>query len=252
VWTAGQFETHPRAGYQATVHSGQWTRYREGAGERLGEQAGEQLGPVTARSGRLTAEGHQLGRARHRERDRVGYRYQRHRLGRRRVDVEPGVERVDEPFVADERAMLEGFLDWNRRTLLVKCEGLTGDQLAQQAVPPSTLSLLGLVRHVTDVERTWLRFRFGGERVEPVHGPPDVAFGEVDPAHAEQDITLLVAEWDAARRAVAGLALDHIFVSPRWGELSLRWAYHHMNGEYCRHNGHADLLRQRIDGTTGT
>jgi len=164
----------------------------------------------------------------------------------------PPVERVDEPFVADERAMLEGFLDWNRRTLLVKCAGLTGDQLAQQAVPPSTLSLLGLVRHVTDVERTWFRFRFGGERVEPVHGPPDVAFGEVDPAHAEQDIALLVAEWDAARRAVAGLALDHIFVSPRWGELSLRWAYHHMNGEYCRHNGHADLLRQRIDGTTGT
>src|SRR5262245_61841345 len=132
----------------------------------------------------------------------------------------PPVDRTDEPFVADERAMLEGFLDWNRRTLLVKCSGLTGDQLARQAVPPSTLSLLGLVRHVTDVERTWFRFRFAGEQVHPVHGSPDVAFDEVDPDHAERDIALLVAEWEAPRRAVADLSLDHVFVSPRWGELS--------------------------------
>ena len=167
----------------------------------------------------------------------------------------PDVVRVDEPFVADERAMLEGFLDFGRSTLLLKCSGLTGAQLAQRAVSPSMLSLLGLVRHVAEVERTWFRRRFGGQDLDRLYwraDQPQAAFEEVDPGRAEQDIACLVAEWQAARRAVAGLPLDHIFVSDRWGEMSLRWAYCHMISEYNRHNGHADLLRERIDGHTGT
>jgi Protein of unknown function (DUF664) len=165
------------------------------------------------------------------------------------------VERVDEPFVAGERAMLEGFLEFGRSTLLVKCSGLTGAQLAIRALPPSRLSLLGLVRHVTEVERTWFRRRFGGEAVGSVYGRPDrpdVAFEEVEAGSAEQDLARLTAEWQAARRAVAKLPLEHVFVSDRWGPMQLRWAYCHLTSEYDRHNGHADLLREAIDGTTGT
>jgi hypothetical protein len=167
----------------------------------------------------------------------------------------PAVVRVDEPFIGDERVVLQGFLDYGRRTLLVKCAGLTGAQLVSRAVPPSTLSLLGLVRHVTDVERTWFRRRFGGADLASVYPRPDrpeAAFEDVEAGRAEQDIACLVAEWEAADRAVEHLPLDHVFVSDRWGEMSLRWAYCHLTGEYDRHNGHADLLRQRIDGVTGT
>jgi hypothetical protein len=167
----------------------------------------------------------------------------------------PDVARADEPFVASERAMLQGFLDFGRQTLLLKCSGLTGVQLAEKAIPPSTLSLLGLVRHVTDVERTWFRRRFASEAVDNLYqqaGRPEAAFEDVDPDQAEQHIAALVAEWRAADRAVAHLSLDDIFVSDRWGPMSLRWAYSHMNSEYRRHNGHADMLRERIDGSTGT
>jgi hypothetical protein len=169
--------------------------------------------------------------------------------------IVPDVDRIEEPFVADERAMLQGFLDFGRSTLLLKCSGLTGTALAQRPVNPSTLSLLGLVRHVTEVERTWFRRRFGGEDVDgPYRRPdrPDAAFHDVDPARAEQDIAGLVAEWHAADRAVACLTLEHTFVSDRWGDMSLRWAYSHLISEYNRHNGHADMLRQCIDGVTGT
>jgi hypothetical protein len=167
----------------------------------------------------------------------------------------PAVNRVDEPTVADERTMLRGFLDFGRQTLLLKCSGLTGAQLGTRSVPPSSLSLLGLGRHVTDVERNWLRRRFGGQEIPSVYTRPDrpgAAFEDVDPDAAEQDIARLVAEWEAADRAVADLPLDHVFPHPRFGDMSLRWVYHHMISEYDRHNGHADLLRERIDGVTGS
>jgi hypothetical protein len=129
------------------------------------------------------------------------------------------------------------------------------EQLVVRSCPPSRLSLLGLVRHVTDVERTWLRRRFGGEAVGSVYarpGHPDAAFDGVDAGRAERDLARLVEEWQAARRAVEALPLDHVYVSERWGPMQLRWALHHLTSEYDRHNGHADLLRERIDGRTGT
>ena len=150
--------------------------------------------------------------------------------------------------------MLEGFLDWQRGTLLHKCAGLTGEQLARKACLPSDLSLLGLVRHMTDVERTWFRRRFAGQDLDGVYwreDAPKAAFADVDPAGAEADLARLVAEQEAARKAVAGLSLDDVFVSERWGEMSLRWCYGHMTAEYARHCGHADLLRERVDGVTG-
>ena len=118
------------------------------------------------------------------------------------------VQQVGEPFVAGERATLKGFLEFGRSTLLVKCSGLTGAQLAAQAVPPSRLSLLGFVRHVTEVERTWFRRRFGGDVLGSVYARPDrpdAAFEEVDADQAEHDLARLTAEWTAARRAVATL-----------------------------------------------
>jgi Protein of unknown function (DUF664) len=166
----------------------------------------------------------------------------------------PRIDRVDEPFTGDERSMVAGRLERCRHSLLYKCAGLTGEQLTQRAVPPSTLSLLGLVRHMTDVERTWFRRRFAGIAVEPAYrreDRPDAAFDEVDPALAEADFGRLTREWDLCRQAVAGATLDDTFVSDRWGVMSLLWVYGHMIEEYARHTGHADLLRERIDGTTG-
>jgi Protein of unknown function (DUF664) len=103
------------------------------------------------------------------------------------VWIAPEADRVDEPFVGSERVVLQGFLDFGRRTLLVKCAGLTGARLAAAATAPSTLSLLGLVRHVTDVERTWLRRRFGGQHVASRYARPDrpdAAFDDLDPGQA--------------------------------------------------------------------
>jgi uncharacterized damage-inducible protein DinB len=131
---------------------------------------------------------------------------------------------------------------------------LEAAQLAVRAAPPSALSLLGLVRHVTDVERTWLRRRFAGQSIETLYArpdSPDAAIDEADERHAERDIARLRAEWADADSAVAGLSLEDLFDSPTWGPMSLRWAYNHLISEYSRHNGHADLLRERIDGRTG-
>ena len=148
--------------------------------------------------------------------------------------------------------MLQAFLDWHRATLLYKCAGLTGEQLARRAIPPSELSLLGLVRHMTKVERAWFRMQFAGEQIDfPFGSDFQAEFEQADPARAEDDFAAFAEECDLARRAVAGASLDEEFT--REGRtLSLRWVYTHMIEEYARHNGHADLLRQRIDGVTGS
>ncbi|GAB4054034.1 DinB family protein [Catellatospora paridis] len=168
----------------------------------------------------------------------------------------PQITRTDEPYVADERALLEGYLDRHRATLLHKCAGLTGRQLAQVSVPPSTLTLLGLVRHLADVERTWFRRRVRGEAVPSLYSHPDgrpgAAFDLADPAGAEADLAALAAEQQACRDAVAGASLDDTFVHERLAQtMSLRWVYLHMIEEYARHNGHADLIREAVDGVTG-
>lgn len=165
----------------------------------------------------------------------------------------PTVEEIDEPFVAEERVMLEGWLDRHRTELLHKCAGLTAEQLATRSVPPSPLSLLGLIRHLTDVERTWFRQRFAGEAVESVYTrneDRDLCFTAVNPANAEREYDALVAEWDSCREAVSSASLVETFAHPRYGDMSLRWIYVHLIREYAGHCGHADLLRERIDGVT--
>ncbi|MFD0577836.1 mycothiol transferase [Dactylosporangium darangshiense] len=138
--------------------------------------------------------------------------------------------------------------------LVGKCTGLTGAKLAEAACPPSTLSLLGLVRHLTDVELEWFHRRFHGRDVQSFYRRPDAkdaAFDEADPDEAERDYERLIAQWRSSREAVAGNALDDAFTDELRGPMSLRAVYLHLIQEYARHNGHADLLRQRIDGETG-
>jgi len=147
--------------------------------------------------------------------------------------------------------MLQAFLDWHRATLLYKCAGLTGEQLADRSVPPSGLSLLGLVRHMTEVERVWFRQRFAGEPVDHLFGGDKTAdFERVDPTRAAADYARLTEEFKLADAAVANASLDDTFTHNN-ELMSLRMIYLHMIEEYARHLGHADLLRERIDGATG-
>jgi uncharacterized damage-inducible protein DinB len=170
--------------------------------------------------------------------------------------IAPEIVRTEPPDVASERTALQGWLDYHRATLLWKCSGLDGAQLTARPVHSSTLSLLGLVRHMSEVERGWFRKRFAGQ---PDLGYlycsdefPDGDFDLGDAAGAERDFAAFKAECAAADEAAAGRSLDDTFGSPRDGRpMDLRWIYLHMIEEYARHNGHADLLRELIDGVTG-
>ena len=149
--------------------------------------------------------------------------------------------------------MLEGYLAWQRATLLNVCSGLTGEQLASRPLPSSTLSLLGLVRHLTKVERIWLSQRSAGLPVPPLYDltlAKDHDFEAGVAADAEQEVEQLRREWAAGDAAVADLPFDRT-VAARDETWSLRMVYVHLIGEYARHNGHADLLREAIDGATG-
>ena len=146
--------------------------------------------------------------------------------------------------------MLLGYLNFQRSTFLMKCTGLTGDELARRAVSPSNISLLGLIRHMAKVERTWFRLRFAGEEVPPLFVGKDVDFDELDPTDARYEYEQLVEEQRLADASVRNASLDDTFT--HGGETyALRFVYVHMIGEYARHNGHADIVRERIDGATG-
>ena len=157
--------------------------------------------------------------------------------------------------MAGEREALQAWLDYHRATLLSKCQGLTGEQLVLRSAEPSTLSLLGLVRHMAEVERWWFR-RFPGESglglLYCSDEYEDGDFDLADPARAEADFQAYREECAQADAAAAGRSLEQTFVHPRSGApIDMRWVYLHMIEEYARHNGHADILRERIDGATG-
>jgi uncharacterized damage-inducible protein DinB len=152
-----------------------------------------------------------------------------------------------------EREMLRDWLDWHRATLLRKCAGLDGPCLARRAVPPSNLSLLGLVRHMSDTERGWVRQTFRGEQIPDLYyrsDAPDTDFEEADPASAEEDFERYRAECRAVDAALQDAMLDDTFTL-RERTVSVRWMWQHLVEEYARHNGHADLLREAIDGSAG-
>jgi hypothetical protein len=170
--------------------------------------------------------------------------------------VAPGAER-SEDYPArrnqPEREMLRDWLDWHRATLLRKCAGLDATRLAMRAVPPSGLSLLGLVRHMSDTERGWVRQTFRGQQIPDLYyrpDTPDADFLEADPARAQEDFGLYLAECRAADAALEGATLDEVFTF-RDKPTSVRWMWQHLVEEYARHNGHADLLREAIDGSAG-
>ena len=162
--------------------------------------------------------------------------------------------RTHAPYVADERTMLESWLDFHRETLAFKCAGLTPGQLRTRSAPPSGLSLLGLVRHMAEVERGWFRKVMAGQAAEPLYftaQDPDGDFHHPDDADPEEAFATWRAEIDEVRKLAAGRSLDDVFTGRRGDAISLRWIYVHMIEEYARHNGHADLIRERIDGVTG-
>ncbi|MFJ9890038.1 DinB family protein [Streptomyces sp. NPDC091287] len=165
-------------------------------------------------------------------------------------------ERTEPALDAAERPMLEGWLDYHRATLAMKCAGLTDAQVREASVPPSAFTLLGLLRHMAEVERGWFREVLAGEEL------PDLYCTEEDPdgefhvtesdTWAEADATWR-AEVAAARKNAAAFGLDDFSkgVGSAGKPFNLRWIYTHMIEEYARHNGHADLVRERVDGATG-
>ncbi|KQX57457.1 MULTISPECIES: DinB family protein [unclassified Streptomyces] len=166
------------------------------------------------------------------------------------------VPRVDPSTTSGEREALEQWLDFHRATLASKCEGLDDAQLRTPSAPPSDLNLLGLVRHMAEVERGWFRNVLAGEKAEWIYSTQEDRDGDI---HATEGDTYeeAFATWQAeiahARALAAPHGLDDLGVGEhRSGEsFNLRWIYLHMIEEYARHNGHADLIRERIDGATG-
>ena len=165
------------------------------------------------------------------------------------------IERIDPDLVSDERTMLRQWLDYHRATLAVKCDGCTDDQLRSRSTEPSTMSLLGLVRHMAEVERSWFRRVMNREDAPARYYDdqnPDGDFDDVDGADVEEAFTYWYDECANARKIEESFdSLDALGVHRVHGEVSLRWVMVHMIEEYARHNGHADLIRERIDGATG-
>ncbi|GGL92434.1 hypothetical protein GCM10010129_40210 [Streptomyces fumigatiscleroticus] len=177
----------------------------------------------------------------------------------RRIELFTGTgseDRFSGPATGDERSMLVAVLDAQRATLKLKCSGL-GPQLALRSVSPSSLSLLGLVRHLADVERRWFRAVLAGHDVELRFSSADAPEGDFDGAGPDPEV--VAASWTAWHAEVAFAEafvaqaphLDIEGHDPWRGTVSLRWVLIHMIEEYARHNGHADLIRERIDGAVG-
>jgi uncharacterized damage-inducible protein DinB len=170
--------------------------------------------------------------------------------------------RVDPPVRADEVTSLRAFLDYHRDTFRWKCAGLTQEQLAR-TLAPSTMTLGGMMKHLALVEVGWFRRTLLGESYPP---PFDSVDWEADPDwewhtardDSPQDLRALFDDCvrradDAIAQALAreGLDTESVRQSRAGGSFSLRWILLHMIEEYARHNGHADLIRESIDGETG-
>ena len=171
------------------------------------------------------------------------------------MELVPGIERVDPDLQGGERELLMQYLDYHRATLRMKCAGLSDEQLRRRAVPPSTLSLLGLVRHLTEVEHNWFARMLDGQPHVPQYwsdSDPDGDFNNLESASVPDVWTSYDAAVAESRRVAA--TFDDVADLARGTTgrpRNLRWVLVHMIEEYARHNGHADLLREAIDGATG-
>ena len=151
--------------------------------------------------------------------------------------------------------MLESWLDFHRVTLQLKCEGLSDEDRKRRPVETSLMSLHGLIRHMAEVERGWFQRSLARRHKEVMlqfstKEMPEADFELVADADWEADLKTWQDECDASRATAADYQLDDLGVT-RWGEVSLRWIYVHMIEEYARHNGHADLIREMLDGAVG-
>jgi uncharacterized damage-inducible protein DinB len=164
-------------------------------------------------------------------------------------------KRAGPPSFGNERDMLRAFLDYHRATLAMKCDGLADEELRARSMPPSALSLLGLVRHMAEVERAWFRRVFDDNDAPLVWSDKTDFQAAYDASASTRDEAFAAweAEVDNSRRIEReAQSLDLAGYQPRWGEqVSLRMVMLHVLLEYGRHNGHADLLREGIDGTVG-
>ncbi len=163
--------------------------------------------------------------------------------------------RPELPKVGDEREILTAYLDWHRETFALKCAGVAPERLSEMAIPPSRLSLHGLLRHLAATERWWFSRQFAGEDLPMLYytdDDPDQDFESLD-GDIDEAFAVWRAECDRSREIVgAASSLDETGTRARTGEpVSLRRILVSMIAEYARHDGHADLLRERIDGATG-
>jgi uncharacterized damage-inducible protein DinB len=154
-----------------------------------------------------------------------------------------------------EREMLEAWLEFHRTTLLLKAEGLADDARKDRPLATSSLSLHGLVRHMAEVERSWFRRVLQRDAETPyIWYDPRVEDSDIVPLdHADwaQDLARWQAECEESRRAAGSRSLEDTGVTRSGKPCSLRWIYVHMIEEYARHNGHADLIRELVDGSVG-
>jgi uncharacterized damage-inducible protein DinB len=160
----------------------------------------------------------------------------------------------DIPRTVDERTTLLSFLTWQRHTLARKCDGLDAEQLRRRSAAPSSLSLLGLVRHLTDVELGWFRRTLDQQDAADLYSTesnPEGDFNDVDSTDPSDVFSAWHAEIKRADEVIARHRLDDEVSQHTGRRVTMRWILVHMVEEYSRHNGHADLLRERIDGATG-
>lgn len=160
------------------------------------------------------------------------------------------------PTLADERTTVLEYLRVYRLTLRLKCDGLTPEQLAMRSVPPSTLSLLGLVRHMANVEDSWFRRRMAGEGGPRLYTEGGDRDGDFNEAVGDADVVAeAFGSWESAIAFADELVAAEPDLGAVYGEgedaFNLRDILVHMVEEYARHCGHADLLRECIDGRTG-
>ena len=163
--------------------------------------------------------------------------------------------RIAPPATADERTLLTAFLDWQRETLARKCAGLSDELLGLHAVPTSNLTLIGLVRHLSVVEWWWLQKVIAGEHPpEPYSATDDrdEEFKDIGSATDESAFAIWRAQSNKSCGVVRDRSPDAQSTHPSTGaQYSLRWVLTHLIEEYARHNGHADLIREAIDGEVG-
>ncbi|WP_460528826.1 DinB family protein [Flindersiella endophytica] len=164
------------------------------------------------------------------------------------------MERIPEPPDGDERGILLGWLAFHRDALRAKCAGLSETQLVSRSAPPSPLSLLGLVRHLTEMERAYAVWALGpAADLEWVWGVYTDDGPEWDIDADASMVESSMAAWQAEMRAADARFAEHATLDSvgAGNGRSVRWNLQKLIGEYARHNGHADLIRERIDGQTG-